>query len=161
MGDTLGFCRSKVVSGQNCLGKVGISQVMSAARDVFTRSFPKGAKMREYMGSAEWGSSPRGETILFQHSWNQYSHCSFHLPCQHTKVQKMSSIGQRDLTVSPLRLTCPKTIAVSCSDGALPTTKPSGDSCWSWINVMKGPLAAACKIPGPPICLTNRDIRPP
>jgi len=56
-GDTSGFRRSKVVSGQNCSGEVGISQVMSAARDAFTHLFPKGAKTREYTGSAEWGSS--------------------------------------------------------------------------------------------------------
>jgi hypothetical protein len=58
MGDTSGFRRSKAVSGQNCSGEVGISQVMSAACDAFTRSFPKGAKTQEYTGSAEWGSSP-------------------------------------------------------------------------------------------------------
>ena len=57
MGDTSGFRQLKAVSGQNCSGKVGISQVMSVARDAFMRSFPKGAKMREYTGSAEWGSS--------------------------------------------------------------------------------------------------------
>ena len=52
-----GFRWSKAVSGQNCSGEVGISQVMSAAHDVFTHSFPKGAKTREYTGSMEWGSS--------------------------------------------------------------------------------------------------------
>jgi hypothetical protein len=60
-GDTSGFRRSKAVSGQNYSGKVGISQVMSTARDAFTRSFPKGAKTREYTGSVEWGSSSVGE----------------------------------------------------------------------------------------------------
>jgi len=47
-GDMSGFRQSKVVSGQNLLGRGRISQVMSTARDAFTRSFPKGAKMREY-----------------------------------------------------------------------------------------------------------------
>ena len=69
-GDMSGFRRSKAVSGQNCLGNVGISQVMSVARDAFTHSFPKGTKMREYAGSAEWGSS--AQTKAFEYLTVEY-----------------------------------------------------------------------------------------